>query len=115
MAYQAALNLLPKRAPSETKRTLTEEEDDLQASSSEPAENEDKDSHAVDDVPEDDAHANPTESEDTAMSEDEKKEVTKLRSMLYANIGACHVKLVRRPISAVLPMLTGSRGSTRRR
>ena len=43
------------------------------------------------DVPE---HVTTEAVEDVLMTQDEQKEVTELRSALFSNIGACHVKLV---------------------
>lgn len=117
VTYQAALNLLPKRRDSRKETTRPSDEDDEEESpgpsSSNLPETQTKEDEDVEkDVPE---HVTTEAVEDVPMSEDEQKEVTELRSVLFSNIGACHVKLVcciRR--SSALPMLMVSRGRAQR-
>ncbi|KAJ2914225.1 hypothetical protein MD484_g6165, partial [Candolleomyces efflorescens] len=93
VTYQAALNLLPKRRDSrkETTRPSDEEDDDEEESPGPSSSNLPKTQTKEDkDVPE---HVTTEAVEDVLMTQDEQKEVTELRSALFSNIGACHVKL----------------------
>lgn len=92
MLYEAALNLLPKR------RSLARPT----RSSSRVAEStEPESSTKVPDIPQfddeddqEDVAVQDGSEQEEALAENEKAEVLQLRSVLWANIGACHVKLV---------------------
>ncbi|KAF5337138.1 hypothetical protein D9611_003355 [Ephemerocybe angulata] len=100
VAYQSAINILPKRKDPPAKKgaaSLHDDLDDENVPGSGPSTSQlpegDEDSL------EDETHKHAgeedvdKEEEGIAMGEVEGKEVAQLRSVLHANIGACHVKL----------------------
>ncbi|KAJ3545064.1 hypothetical protein NMY22_g2572 [Coprinellus aureogranulatus] len=90
-SYQSALDLLPKRTETEapSTRLLTEEEE---AEFRRIAEDEVADSCDAETKPDEEDTADSAAPEE-ALSEDQKRQIAELRSVLYANIGACHVQL----------------------
>ena len=87
------MKLLPKRRDSrkETAQRSEEDEESSGPGPSNPPESQNKE----EEDPEKDVSEHVTEVvEDVPMTDDERKEVIQLRSVLFANIGACHVKLV---------------------
>ncbi|TEB39180.1 hypothetical protein FA13DRAFT_1751637 [Coprinellus micaceus] len=97
-SYQCALDLLPKRANSEKSPappTGDDTGDDTEPNHVDPSRPTDHDE--IDSKPDvkDELEANNIAEpggEDVAATDNEKREVVRLRSMLHANIGACQIK-----------------------
>lgn len=92
VAYQAGLNVLPKRPKKKVVKEddhLSNDQEDVDAFVRDtPLASSSRQVDRVDDTPKEQV------SESESLTEEQQQEVAKLRSILHSNIGACHVKLV---------------------